>query len=116
MVKRRGGYPSFGGGSNMNKMVKQMKKLQKQMEEAQSKLDETIFEATAGGGAIKAEMNGKKELLKIEIKPEILDPEDVEMLQDMILLVVNDCIKQVEDQSESQMSQLSGGLNIPGIM
>lgn len=115
MVKRRGGFGGFGGGANMNKMVKEMKKLQKQMEEAQTKLDETIFESSAGGGAVKAEMNGKKELLKLEIQPDILDPEDVEMLEDLILVAVNDCLKQVEDRSDAQISQLSGGLNIPGM-
>jgi nucleoid-associated protein EbfC len=107
MVK--GGFPGFGGG-NMNNLMKQAQKMQKDMEQMQAELAEKTFETTAGGGAIKIIINGKKELKEIILKPEIVDPEDVEMLQDLILAAVNEAIRKVEDMTNSEMGKLTGGL------
>ena len=108
------GFNGFGGG-NMNNMMRQMQKIQKQMEETQEKVDNTEMEASAGGGAVKVRINGKREVLAITIDPEIVDPEDVEMLQDMVLVAVNDALKQASELSEKEMGRITGGLNIPGL-
>jgi hypothetical protein len=109
--KMPGGMP----GGNMNSMMKQVQKMQKQMAEMQQDLELKEVEATAGGGAVKATVNGKKELLKIEIEPEVVDPEDVEMLQDLILAAVNEATKKAEEMMEKEMSKVTGGLNLPGM-
>jgi len=104
-----------GGGANMNQMIKQAKKMQEQMAKMQEELQEKIVEASAGGGAISAKVNGKQEVLEIKIKPEVVDPEDVEMLEDLILAVVNEAIKKSQDMVSGEMSKITGGLNIPGL-
>ena len=104
-----------GGGANMNQMIKQAKKMQEQMTKMQEELQEKIVEASAGGGAITAKVNGKQEVLEIKIKPEVVDPEDVEMLEDLILAVVNEAIKKSQDMVSGEMSKITGGLNIPGL-
>ena len=104
-----------GGGANMNQMIKQAKKMQEQMAKMQEELQEKIVEASAGGGAITAKVNGKQEVLEIKIKPEVVDPEDVEMLEDLILAVVNEAIKKSQDMVSGEMSKITGGLNIPGL-
>ncbi len=106
-----GGMP----GGNMGNMMKQVQKMQKQMAEMQKDLEEKEVEATAGGGAVKAIVNGKKELLKIVIDKEVVDPDDVEMLQDLILAAVNEAIKTAEEMMEKEMSKVTGGLNLPGM-
>lgn len=111
MAKYRG-----GGTPNMNNMMKQVQKMQKQMEETQKKLEESEVTATAGGGAIEVVVNGKKEVKSVTIDPDILDPEEVEMLQDLIMVAVNDAISQVTKQSEDEMGKITGGMNIPGIL
>ena len=105
----------MGMGGNMNNMIKQAQKMQQNMMKMQEELEQTEFEATSGGGAVSVKMSGKKELLSINIKPEAVDPEDVEMLQDLILTAVNDVIKKVDDANSSKMSSITGGLNIPGL-
>lgn len=109
------GFNGPRGGNNMNNMMKQMQKIQKQMEEAQAKIDETEIEATSGGGVVKVRVNGKREVLSLTIDPEAIDPEESEMLADMILVAVNDALKQAADLNESEMGRLTGGLNIPGL-
>jgi len=104
-----------GGGANMNQMIKQAKKMQEQMTKMQEELQEKIVEASAGGGAITAKVNGKQEVLEIKIKPEVVDPQDVEMLEDLILAVVNEAIKKSQDMVSGEMSKITGGLNIPGL-
>jgi hypothetical protein len=104
-----------GTGGNMNNMMKQVQKMQKQMGEVQAELETKEVEATAGGGAIKAVVNGKKELLNIEIQPEVVDPEDIEMLQDLIIAAVNEAIKKAEEMMEKEMGKITGGMNIPGM-
>ncbi|UOQ44700.1 YbaB/EbfC family nucleoid-associated protein [Halobacillus salinarum] len=102
------------GGGNMNNMMKQMQKMQKKMMKAQEELHEMTFESTAGGGMIKVVANGKKEITDIEIAEEVVDPDDVEMLQDLILTATNDVIKQVEDKTNDTMGQFTKGM--PGGM
>lgn len=111
----KGGIPNFGGGGNMNNLMKQAQKLQKQMETMQSELQNKEFSATAGGGAVTVSVNGKKEIVDIKIKPEVVDPEDVEMLQDLILAACNEALKNAENETASEMKKLTGGLNIPGM-
>ncbi|GAA0778709.1 YbaB/EbfC family nucleoid-associated protein [Clostridium subterminale] len=109
----KGGFPGMGG--NMNNLMKQAQKLQKQMEEAQKDLETKEFEASVGGGAVTVRVSGKKELKDIVIKPEVVDPDDVEMLQDLVLTAVNEALKKAEEETNSSMGKLTGGLNIPGM-
>lgn len=109
------GYPGFPGGGNMNNMMKQVQKLQKQMEEVQEDLKTKEVEASAGGGAVVARVNGNKEVVAIEIDKEVVDPDDVEMLQDLIIVAVNEALRTAEEKMSSEMSKLTGGLNIPGL-
>lgn len=108
---------NFGGmPGNMGNMMKQMQKMQKQMEDMQKELDERTIEVTSGGGAVKAVMNGKRELLELEIDSEIVDPDDIEMLQDLVIACVNSALKEVESMQTKEMGKLTGGLNIPGLL
>ncbi|KAA8666386.1 YbaB/EbfC family nucleoid-associated protein [Clostridium sp. HV4-5-A1G] len=111
----KGGFPNFGGGGNMNNLMKQAQKFQKQMQDMQSELENKEFSATVGGGAVTVIVNGKKQIASIEIKPEVVDPEDVEMLQDLVLTACNEALKNAEDETASEMKKLTGGLNIPGM-
>lgn len=108
----RGGFPGMG---NMGSMMKQMKKVQKQMEEMQKQLEQAEVEASAGGGAVTAKANGKKEIISITIDEMVVDPEDVEMLQDLILAAVNEALRNAEELAAKEMSKLTGGMNIPGL-
>ncbi|MBB6632252.1 YbaB/EbfC family nucleoid-associated protein [Clostridium algidicarnis] len=110
----KGGFPGMGGG-NMNSLLKQAQKLQQQMEEMQKSSETKEFEVSVGGGAVVARANGKKQLISIEIKPEVVDPEDVEMLQDLILSACNEVISKAEEDTAESMKKLTGGLNIPGM-
>ncbi len=103
-------------GGNMQKQMQQVQAMQKKMEEVQAELDEKEIEATAGGGAVSVTVNGKKEVIKILIKPEVVDPDDVEMLQDLIQVAVNEALRQMEELSQNEMSKLTGGLSLPGLM
>ena len=105
----------MGMGGNMNNMIKQAQKMQQNMLKMQEEIEQSEFEATAGGGAVCVKMSDKKELSEVKIKPEAVDPDDVEMLEDLILTAVNDVIKQVDNASASKMSSITGGLNIPGM-
>ncbi len=108
------GYPG-GMGGNMNNMMKQMQKMQKQMEEMQAKLEEEEVTAQSGGGAVEATVNGKKQLVKLNIDKDAIDPDDKEMLEDMIIAAVNEAVKQAEQKADREMSKLTGGLKIPGM-
>ena len=107
----RGGFP--GGMGNMNNLMKQAQMLQKQMQSMQEEIEASEFEGSAGGGAVVAKVNGKKELIALNIKPEVVDPDDVEMLQDLVLSAVNQAINEVDELQKSQMSKLTGGMNLP---
>ena len=109
----RGGFPGGFGGGNMNNLMKQAQKLQREMEEMQKKLETKEFEASVGGGAVIVKANGKKELISVSIKPEVLDPDDVEMLEDLVLSAVNEALRKAEEETASTMGKLTGGMNIP---
>ncbi|NLN48412.1 MAG: YbaB/EbfC family nucleoid-associated protein [Clostridiales bacterium] len=108
----KGGFP--GGMGNMGNMMKQAQKMQKEMMKLQEEIEQRTVEASAGGGAVTVVITGKKEIKSIEIKPEAVDPDDVEMLQDLIMAAVNEAIRQADDMAAREMSKLTGGLNLPG--
>ncbi|MGM7637630.1 YbaB/EbfC family nucleoid-associated protein [Bacillus sp. Hm123] len=101
------------GMGNMQNMMKQMQKMQKKMAEAQEELSTKQFEGTAGGGMVTVVMSGQKQVLDIQIKEEVVDPEDVEMLQDLVLAATNDALKKVDDETNSTMGQFTKGMNLP---
>lgn len=107
----KGGFP---GGGNMNNLMKQAQMLQKKMEEAQKEAEKEEFEASVGGGAVSVRVSGKKEVLSIKIKPEVVDEDDVEMLEDLVLSAVNEALRKAEEETSSKMSKLTGGMNMPG--
>ena len=109
----RGGFPGIPGG-NMQQLMRQAQKMQQQMMKAQEELDAREYEGTAGGGAVSCKVSGKRQLTELTIQPEAVDPEDVEMLQDLVISAVNEAMRQAEDAMESSMQSLTGGLNIPG--
>ena len=102
-----------GMGGNMNNMIRQAQKMQQDMLKAQEELESKTYEAAAGGGVVSATVSGKKELVAVAIDPEAVDPEDVEMLQDLIVAAVNEALRKANDDAASQMSKLTGGLNLP---
>ena len=109
----RGGFPGMGG--NMQQLARQAQKLQQQMTKMQEELDGREYEATAGGGVVTAKVNGKKEPLALTIKPEAVDPDDVEMLQDMVMAAVNEALRTASETSEREMGKLTGGMNLGGM-
>lgn len=109
----KGGFPGMGG--NMNNMMRQMQKMQKKMEELQAELEAREVEASAGGGAVTVTCNGKKEVLNIVIDESVVDPEDVEMLQDLVMAAVNEALRSAEEMVNREMGKLTGGMNIPGL-
>ena len=113
-MSRRGGYPGMGGfgGMNINQLMKEAKKMQADMEKSQEELAAKEFEASAGGGAITAKVSGSKELKEISINKDVVDPEDVEMLQDLIITCVNEALRKVDSAQAAQL----GKYNIPGLM
>ncbi len=114
-MAKRGGFPGMGGGfggMNINQLMKEAKKMQADMEKSQEELVSKEFEATAGGGAISVKVTGGKEIKEITIKKEVVDPDDVEMLQDLILTCVNEALRKVDSAQAAQL----GKYNIPGLM
>lgn len=101
--------------NNMNQMMKQVKKMQEQMMKAQEELESKTVEGTAGGGVVTVSVNGHKKVLNIVIKPEAVDPDDVEMLQDLVLTAVNDALSQVDELANKDMGKFTGGMKIPGL-
>lgn len=104
------------GMGNMQNMMKQMQKMQKKMAEAQEELGEKRIEGTAGGGMVAVTVSGHKEILEVKIKPEVVDPDDIEMLEDLVLAATNDALKKAEELTASTMGQFTKGLNLPGGM
>ena len=104
-----------GGPQNMQSMIRQAQKMQEDMEKAQAELDEKEYETQAGGGAVKVKINGKKEILSIDISPDIVDPDDIETLSDVITAAVNEAIKTVETTNSEAMNKITGSLNVPGM-
>ena len=103
------------GGGNMQQLARQAQKLQAQMTKMQEELEAREYEASAGGGMVTVKVSGKKELLGIEIKPEAVDPDDVEMLQDLVLAAVNEGLRIANDTMEKEMGKLTGGMSMPGL-
>lgn len=111
----KGGFRGgMGGGMNMN-MVKQAQKMQQDMLKMQEEMESKEYEATVGGGVVKATVNGKHEVLSISIAPEAADPDDVEMLQDMIVGAVNEAMRKADTEASQNLSRLTGGLNLGGL-
>ncbi len=110
-----GGMPAMGGGMRQNDLMKQAQKMQQDMLKMQEELENRTYTATAGGGAVKAEFNGKRELLSLTIDPDAVDPDDVEMLQDMIIAAVNAALRDVEKTASENMSKVTGGLGGLGL-
>ena len=111
----RGGFPGMMGGGNMQQLARQAQKLQQQMAKVQEELEAREFEASAGGGMVTVKVSGKKELLSLSIKPEAVDPDDVEMLEDMVVAAVNEAMRTASETMEREMGRLTGGLNMPGL-
>ena len=115
-MKRGGGFPNMGGGGgNMQQALKQAQKMQERMAQVQQELEEREVEATAGGGMVSVVATGKKQIKSISIKPEAVDPEDVEMLEDMVTAAVNEALRQVEEMANAEMSKITGGLDLGGL-
>ena len=104
-----------GGPQNMNAMIKQAQKMQEDMEALQADLDEREYDISAGGGMVSLKINGKKEVLSMEIKPEIVDPDDTETLADIIIAAVNEGIKRVDDTNSTEMAKITGSMGLPGM-
>ena len=104
-----------GGPQNMNAMIKQAQKMQEDMEALQAELDEREYDISAGGGVVNVKINGKKEVLAIDIKPEIVDPDDIETLSDILVAAVNEAIKRVEETNSAEMSKITGNMSVPGL-
>ena len=103
------------GNANINQMMKQAKKMQQQLEQAKAEAEEKVISASAGGGAITLEMNGRQEVLSLTLKPEVVDPEDLDMLQDLIIAAVNDAIKTSQEMVSSEITKITGGFSLPGL-
>ncbi len=107
---------NFGGNNNMNNVIKQAQKVQDEVARIQEELDEKEYAATAGGGAVEVVIKGSREVLAINIKPEVVDPEDIEMLQDLLIAATNEALRKIEEESSDAMQQATGGLSIPGLI
>lgn len=108
-MAKRGGFPG-GMPGNMNNLMKQAQRMQKQMEEATKELEEKEITAAAGGGAVEVTVSGKKEVVRVKLAEEVVDPEDIEMLEDLIMAATNEALRQVEEYSQQSMSKITGGL------
>ena len=105
----------MGGGQNMNAMLRQAQKMQEDMAALQEDLDSREYDISAGGGMVNLKINGKREILAIDIKPEIVDPDDIETLSDILVAAVNEAIKRVEETNSAEMAKITGNLNMPGM-
>ena len=104
-----------GGPQNMNAMIRQAQKMQEDMAALQEDLDAREYDISAGGGVVAVKINGKKEILSIDIQPEIVDPDDIETLSDILVAAVNEAIKRVEDTNSEEMSKITGNMGMPGL-
>ena len=110
-MAKRGGFPGgMGMPGNMNNLMKQAQKMQRQMEEGQKELEAKEFSATAGGGAVEVTVSGKKEVLKVQLSEEVVDPDDIEMLQDLIMAATNEALRMAEEANNELMGKMTGGL------
>lgn len=109
-MAKRGGFPGGGIPGNMNNLMKQAQRMQRQMEEGQKELESKEFSAKAGGGAVEVVVTGKKEIVKVTLSEEAVDPEDIETLQDMIMAAANEALRQAEEANNELMGKMTGGL------
>lgn len=105
-----------GGAGNMNGMIKQAQKMQEEIGRVQKELEERVFDVTSGGGAVEIRITGKREIKALTLKPEAVDPDDIEMLQDLLVAAVNEAIRKVDETSEQEMGKVTGGMNMPGLL
>ena len=113
-MSKRGGYPG-GMPGNMSNLMKQAQRMQKQMEEQQKEFETKEFTAAAGGGAVEVTVSGKKEIVSVKLSPEVVDPDDIGMLQDLIVAAGNEALRKMEEESQANMNRLAGGLGNMGI-
>lgn len=109
-MAKRGGFPGGAMPGNMNNLMKQAQKMQKQMEESQKELEDKEITAASGGGAVEVTVSGKKQVIKVKLNPEVVDPDDIEMLEDLIMAATNEALRQIEEYSQQSMSKITGGL------
>ena len=116
-MAKRGGFPGGGMPGNMRNLMKQAQRMQRQMEESAKELETAEFTATAGGGAVEVTVTGKKEVTKVKLDPEAVDPDDVEMLEDLLVAAVNEALEKVDAETTSAMSKFTGGMGggMPGL-
>ena len=111
----KGGFRGMPGGMNQAAMMKQVQKMQQDMIRMQEEMERKTYTASAGGGMVKAEVSGKNELVNLQIDPEAVDPDDVDMLQDMVIAAVNEALRAAETDKANNMSRMTGGLNLGGM-
>lgn len=109
-MAKRGGFPGGAMPGNMNNLMKQAQRMQRQMEETTAALEEKEVTAAAGGGAVEVTVSGKKEVVKVKLAPEAVDPDDIEMLEDLIMAAVNEALRKMEEMTQSEMAKITGGL------
>ncbi len=112
-MAKRGGFPG-GMPGNMNNLMKQAQRMQRQMEESQKELEAKEFSAAAGGGAVEVTVSGKKELVKVKLSEEVVDPEDIEMLEDLVVAAANEALRKVDEANAEVMGKMTGGLGLGG--
>ncbi len=110
MGRRGGGFPGGGMPNNMNNLMKQAQKMQRQMEEASKALEEEEVTATAGGGVVEVTVSGKKEITKVKLAEEVVDPDDIETLEDLIMAATNEALRQMDEKAQASMSKITGGM------
>lgn len=113
-MAKRGGFPGGGMPGNMNNLMKQAQRMQRQMEERQKELEEKEFTAKAGGGAVEVTVTGKKEITKVTLSQEVVDPDDVEMLEDLVMAAANEALRMAEEANSEIMNKMTGGLGLGG--
>ncbi len=113
-MARRGGFPGGGIPGNMNNLMKQAQRMQRQMEESQKELETKEFTAKAGGGAVEVTVTGKKEVTKVKLSEEVVDPEDIEMLEDLVMAATNEALRMADDANNEIMGKMAGGLGLGG--
>ncbi len=104
-----------GGPSNMQSMIKQAQKMQEEMAQKQAELEERVYDVSAGGGVVNVKINGKREILSVKLAEEIVDPDDIETLEDLVVAAINEAIKKIDTVSSEEMSKITGSMSIPGM-
>ena len=115
-MARRGGFPGGGMPGNMANLMKQAQKMQRQMEEQAKEMESKEFTATAGGGAVEVTISGKREVLKVKLDEEVVDPDDIEMLEDLVMAATNEALRMADEANAEMMGKMSGGLGLGGGM